>query len=103
MSKIGNPVVEVPTGIELNEKDYCACLLTTLKDLVKNYVVAMTEASNPWLYDHYKDSFLELSQLQRDLFDLMFQNGWYQLESVDSKKITDKYNTLNKDYKGLSE
>lgn len=103
MSKLGNTVVQVPGGIELNEKDYCTCLLSTLKDMEKNYVVAMTEASNEWLYGIYKKAFLELSEMQRELYILMFQNGWYQLETVDSKKIQDKYNMLETDYKGLSE
>jgi len=103
MSKIGNEVVEVPNGIELNEKDYCTCLLSTLKEMEKNYVVAMTEASNDWLYQEYKSTFLELSDLQRELFQLMFQNGWYQLESVESKKINDKYTMLESDYRDLSE
>ena len=103
MSKIGNEVVEVPNGIELNEKDYCTCLLSTLKEMEKNYVVAMTEASNDWLYQEYKSIFLELSDLQRELFQLMFQNGWYQLESVESKKINDKYTMLESDYRDLSE
>jgi len=39
MSKVANEKVEVPTGIELNDKDYCTCLLSTLKDMEKNYCV----------------------------------------------------------------
>ena len=103
MSKIGNKVVEVPKGIELNEKDYCLCLLTTLKDMEKNYVVAMTEASNDWLYDHYLNTFTALSDFQRKVYTLMFQKGWYQLEAVDTKKINEKYNMLDQEYKSLSD
>ena len=103
MNKIENPKVEVPLGIELNEKDYCTCLLTTLKDMEKNYVIAMTEASNEWLYEKYRDVFIDLSNLQRELYLLMFQNGWYQLECVEAKKIKEKYTMLEQDYKGLSE
>ncbi len=98
-----NNVTEVQNGIELNEKDYCTCLLSTLKDMEKNYVIAMTEASNEWLYGEYKDIFLKIANLQRELYNIMFQNGWYVMESVDSKKIGDKYNTLEHDYKSLSE
>ena len=53
MSKITNPKVEVPTGMGLNDKDYCNCLLSTLKEMSKNYSLAMTEASNEWLYQIY--------------------------------------------------
>ncbi len=103
MTKLGNSVTEVPKGIELNEKDYCVCLLSTLKDMEKNYVIAMSEASNEWLYDNYKDTFLNISDLQRRLYELMFENGWYQLETVDKSKLSEKYNNLTGDYQGLSE
>ncbi len=103
MSKIGNTVTKVPQGIALNEKDYCFCLLSTVKSMEEKYALAMTEASNNWLYGIYRDTFLVLADLQRKIFDLMFQNGWYQLESVEKKKLTDKYNMLEADYKGLSE
>lgn len=103
MTKLGNSVTEVPKGIELNEKDYCVCLLSTLKDMEKNYVIAMSEASNEWLYDNYKDTFLNISDLQRRLYELMFENGWYQLETVDKSKLNEKYNNLTGDYQGLSE
>ena len=103
MSKIKNDKKEVQNGIELNEKDYCTCLLSTLKEMEKNYVIAMTEASNEWLYGGYKDIFLKLSELQRELYLIMFQNGWYVMESVDSKKLEEKYTMLENDYRSLSE
>ncbi len=103
MTKIGNQVVQVPNGMDLNDKDYCICLLTTLKEMEKNYAIAMTEASNEWLWEIYHNIFDEISVLQRKLYILMFQNGWYQLENVEAKKLTDKYNTLNKDFQGLSQ
>lgn len=103
MSKLGNDVVKVPKGIELNDKDYCTCLLTTLKDMEKNYVIAMSEASNEWLYKIYKDIFNKISDLQRELYILMFRNGWYQLEPVTATKLDEKYKMLNSDYSGLSD
>lgn len=103
MTKICNTKTEVPKGIELNEKDYCTCLLTTLKDMEKNYVIAMTEASNENLYGEYKDMFLKLAEFQRELYILMFQNGWYELETVEDKKLDEKYNHFMEDYRALSE
>ena len=61
MSKIENQVTKVPNGIELNDRDYCTCLLTTLKDMEKNYVIAMSEASNEWLYEIYRGIFNKIS------------------------------------------
>ena len=45
-NKISNPKKEVPTGISLNDQDYMTILLSHLKELTKNYAVALTEASN---------------------------------------------------------
>ena len=55
-NQIANTKVEVPTGIELNDKDYINCLLSTLKEMSKNYVTAMSEASNENLYNIYKET-----------------------------------------------
>ena len=103
MSKIGNTVTEVPKGIELNEKDYCMCLLTSLKEMEKSYNIAMSEDSNEWLFDKYISIFLEISNLQRKIYIEMFRNGWYQLEAVSTTKLDDKFTILDADYKGLSE
>lgn len=101
-NQISNPKVEVNSGISLNDKDYITCLLTTLKEMSKNYVVAMTEASNEGLYNIYKDSFLNIISLQREVYELMFRKGWYVLENVDVSKINTKYNTLLQEYQDLS-
>ncbi len=101
-NQISNPKVEVPTGSSLNDKDYITCLNTTLKDMSKNYVVAMTEASNNSLYEVYSNAFNAISQLQRDVYNLMFRKGWYILETVDSKKINSKYQTLSQEYNDLN-
>ena len=100
-NQISNPKTEVPTGIYLNDKDYLTCFLTTLKELNKNYVTAMTEASNEHLYQSYNSIFKELSCLQRETYELMFQNGWYSLEKAEQQKINDKYNTLSQEYQDL--
>ena len=101
-NQISNPKVEVNSGVSLNDKDYITCLLTTLKEMSKNYVVAMTEASNEELYNIYKDSFLNIISLQREVYELMFRKGWYVLENVDVSKINIKYNTLLQEYQDLS-
>ena len=101
-NKIANPEVAVSQGLQMNEKDYITCLLTSLKDLVKNYTIAMTEASNRFLFDNYRDTFLKLLLLQRDVYDLMFRKGWYQLEEAEKTKIDTKFQTLLKEYKTLS-
>ena len=100
-NKISNQKTEVPTGVELNDKDYATCLLTSLKDMEKNYVIAMSEASNESLYEKYEEAFLEISALQRKTYEVMFKKGWYCLEKAQQQKITEKLNTLSKEYADL--
>ncbi len=102
-NQISNPKTEVSKGIELNEKDYINCLLTTLKKMAKNYTISLTEVSNEHLYKKYAVTFQKISKLQRDTYEVMFRNGWYKLEKAEQTKITEKYNTLNQEYTELSE
>ena len=101
MSKIENTKVEVPKGIEMNDKDITNVILTCLKNFTKNYAVSMTEASNDNLYKVYKKQFDALSKLQREAFLVLFRNGWYILEEADGAKVGEKYNTLNQCFEDL--
>ena len=94
-NKIANPKVKVPTGMVLNDKDYLGDLLSCLKAMEKNYVIAMEEASNENLYHEFQEIFLSLATLQRDVYELMFQNGWYNLEKAESMKIDQKAQSLS--------
>lgn len=100
-NQIKNPKTEVSKGMSLNDKDYLNSLLSCLKELSKNYVVAMTEASNESLYNNYLETFLSISSLEREVYELMFKNGWYILEKAETNKIQDKYNTLNQELSDL--
>lgn len=101
-NKISNPKTKTPIGINMNDKDYLTCLLTALKEMSKNYCMAMTEASNEHLYKSYRSIFNEISALQREVYELMFENGWYQLEKAPQTKIDEKYNMLSTEYQDLS-
>lgn len=102
-NEIKNPKTEVSKGISLNDKDYMNSLLSTLKEMEKNYTVAMIEASCENLYQEYKNMFENYVSLQRKVYELMFKKGWYVLEKVDSNKISSKYQTLNQEFMGLQE
>ena len=86
-NKITNTKVEVPKGTELNDKDYLNCLNSHLKEMCKNYVQALTEASNEILYEKYFQIFDNISSLQRGTFELIFKKGWYPLEEVEETKL----------------
>ena len=75
-NQVKNPKTEVPTGTNLNDKDYISSLLSSLKDMVKNYTIALTEASNESLYQ--------------------------VLEQAEGEKTGSKYNTLNQEFIDLN-
>ena len=100
-NQIKDTKTEVPKGMNLNDKDYLSSLLSCLKEMSKNYAISMTEASNENLYNNYKETFLTISSLEREVYELMFKNGWYILEKADTNKIQDKYNTLNQELSDL--
>ena len=99
--KIENPETKVPKGMELNERDYLTSLLTCLKDMEKNYTIALTEASCENLYNIHLDAFLNIASLQREVYELMFKNGWYKLETADETKINEKHQTLSQELNDL--
>ena len=101
-NKICNPKTEVPSGTILNDKDYLNSVLSLLKDMEKNYATVLTEASNEYLFGKYENMFNDIKNLQRDVYELAFKNGWYSLEKAEDTKITEKYNMLNQEFTDLS-
>jgi len=102
-NEIKNEKVQVPNGIEMNDKDYLNSLLSCLKEMTKNFATAMTEASNDHLYEKYEEMFEDVSEMQREVYEVMFQNGWYVLEKADTNKLTKKYNLINQEFINLTE
>lgn len=102
MNNISNKKVEVPSGVNLNYKDYMNNALTSLKEMVKFLAIATTEASNEMLYKKYKNMLDNYSNLQREAYEIMFRKGWYAMEKEDSNKIEAKYNMLNEEFISLN-
>lgn len=100
-NKICNPKIEVPTGKTLNDKDYINSLLSSLKEMIKNYATSLIEASNENLYSRYKTMFDNYSSLQREVYELMFRKGWYSLEKAEIQKISSKVEMLSQELSDL--
>ena len=100
-NEMKNPKTEVSKGVKLNDKDYMNSLLGTLKEMEKNYTVAMIEASCEKLYQEYKTMFDAYSSLQREVYELMFKKGWYVLEKAELNKINSKFQTLSQEFTDL--
>lgn len=91
MTKICNEKVSVPATYEMNDLDMLTDVLETIKNMVNNYSYSLNEASNEFLYNNYSQIFNEVSVMQRELFELMFQKGWYCLEEAEEQKINESY------------
>lgn len=98
---VSNPKTEVSSGLMINDKDILNDLLSSLKCIVKDLTVVMTEASNVNLYNFYLEMFNGFITLQRNVYELIFQNGWYILEKEEQQKIIQKYNMLNEELTNL--
>jgi len=101
-NKVANIKTEIPTGIEMNDKDYLSSVLELEKNMSNNYSIALNEASNDYLYEDYFEFFEDTKDASRDLYDLMFKNGWYTLEKAETQKINQKYQMLNQEFSDLS-
>ena len=99
---IKNKKEEVSNGIELNDKDYLNSINSTLKEMVKNYSIVLTEASNENLFKVYKKIFDNIITMQRQTFELIFEKGWYILEKAEKNKINNKFSTLNQEFIDLN-
>src|SRR5574344_1616508 len=99
--KVCNTKQDVPNTDDLTEKDYLTTILTIEKAMVKNYAVAMTEASNQDLCDDYHDMYDNASEMQREAYNIMFKKGWYVLETADESKIGEKLNTIQEGFKNI--
>ncbi len=100
-NKIHNLKQEVPSSKDMNDKDYLTTILNVEKMLVKNYAISLTEASNSSLCNDYYDMFNEISGIQREIYNLMFKKGWYELEEANDNKIEEKLNNLEQEFKDL--
>ena len=101
-NSISNPKIEVPSGMNLNDKDYISNLLSDLKCMEKNFAVVLTEASNEELYNKYHEIFNKISILQREVYEVMLRHGWYILEKAELNKIDQKYQMLNQEHQQLN-
>ena len=92
--EIKNPKMEVPTGNKMNDRDYLNCVLELEKNLSNYYSLALNEASNDYLYEDYFSLLEDTKDAARELYNFMFEYGWYTLEEEASEKVTKKIDCL---------
>lgn len=76
------------------EQDNIMILLELEKNMVKNYSVAITEASNDELCNEISTLFEDAKQAQRQLYNYSLSKGWYQIEQAQQDKISQEQQKL---------
>lgn len=89
--KIKNPKTQVPQTPQMTDRDYINDMLTTEKHMTGSYSVALNEASHQALYSDLQQIFTETQQCQRDLFNLMFEKGWYSFDAEQQQSLNQSY------------
>lgn len=100
-NEIKNPKTEVPTGIAMNDRDYLNVVLELEKNMSNNYSIALNEASNDYLYEDFFALLEDAKDAARELYNLMFQNGWYTLEQAEEQKVNQKINSFTQELTDL--
>ena len=86
--QISNPQSQaIPKGPELNDRDRVNDILATEKYLTDSFNTAVREASHDDLFQDILQILQESHQAARDLYNFMFQQGWYTLEAEQLSKV----------------
>lgn len=94
-NKVSNTETQVPQSPQMNERDFVNDILSTEKYLTSSYSTTLNELSHQSLYQDILSISNETQNAQRDLFNLMFKNGWYKLEAAEAQKIDQSYNQFS--------
>ncbi len=87
--------------MNLDDKVICTILLSSLKDMEKNYTVSLTEMSQESVYKKLLDDFTSISDMQREVFCKMNDSGFYDLNYVNKSNINKECKSLENMYNGL--
>jgi spore coat protein CotF len=74
-------------GPEMNERDFLNDILATEKYITDNFNIFSREASNQTLHQDMMKILNESHQAARNLFNMMFKKGWYQLTAASQQEI----------------
>ena len=75
---------------QMSDRDFINDILATEKYLTNSYNTAVNEASIEELYQLQMKHLNDSHQAARDLYNLMQQKGWYNVEPAENQKINQK-------------
>ncbi|PYI54429.1 spore coat protein [Paenibacillus flagellatus] len=74
-------------GPEFNDRDRINDILSYEKYLTAGYNTGLNEMQNPKLREAIGSILRDVHDNQFQLFDLMFQKGWYKMKAADKQEI----------------
>lgn len=74
-------------GPELNDQDRITEILSNEKHMTNSYSVGLNEMQNPNLRKVIQDILQNTQNAQFQIFDLMFQKGWYKMKVADQQEV----------------
>ncbi|WP_332695852.1 spore coat protein [Halalkalibacter lacteus] len=89
--KIQNPEMQIQKTPQMNDRDFINDILAMEKSMTNSYSVALNEMSHGQLYQDLSSVFNQTQDCQRELYNVMFQKGFYSLEAADGQKLDQTY------------
>ncbi|MFJ7676604.1 spore coat protein [Peribacillus sp. NPDC097206] len=90
-NKVQNPESTIAKTPEMNDRDFTNDMLATEKYFCNSYSVALHEMSNQALFQDIFSVSKETQEMQRELYNLMFEKGWYGLEKAQTDSLGQSY------------
>lgn len=84
-----------PQGPEFSDRDRLNDVLTMEKYLTSGYNTGLNEMQNPKLHETIQGILSDEHNMQFQVFDKMWQKGWYKIEAAEQQKIQQTYQQFN--------
>lgn len=84
---IKNPEMNIDHGIEMNDRDYLNDILATEKYLTDGFNTFAREASHTELHNDIRNILDETHDCAREIFNLMFKDGFYSFQAASQQEI----------------
>lgn len=86
----------------ISEEDILNIMLSFEKNMSDNYSVAINEMSNKVLYKKIISIFDDTKDMGREIYNLMYSKGYYNLTSEIDSKIEKSFNKYSKKLEDLT-
>lgn len=86
---------ETAQGPEFSDRDRLNDILTMEKYMTSSYNTGLNEMQNPKLHETIQGILGDEHNMQFQVFDKMWQKGWYKIEAADKQKIQQAYQQFN--------